>query len=88
MYCGHRTYSLPETCLKYATVKESSAARDTPVCVRHAREWDVYKSVSNSLEIRVLDAKVLANIGAFLLRYEGTCPGGGGEGEWDVYKSV
>ena len=69
----HRRYSLPDTCTRYATIKEKPASRDTPVCVGHDSEWEVYTSVSNSVDLHLISAESISNIGAFLIYYEGAC---------------
>ena len=69
----HRRYSLPDTCTRYATIKEKPASRDTPVCVGHDSEWEVYTSVSNSVDLHLISAESISNLGAFLIYYEGAC---------------
>ena len=69
----HRRYSLPDTCMRYATIKEEAASRDKPVCVGHDSEWKVYESVSNSVDLHLISAESISNIGAFLIYYEGAC---------------
>ena len=69
----HRRYSLPDTCTRYATIKEKSAPRETPVCVGHDSEWKVYESVTNSIVLQLARADAISSLGAFLIYYEGAC---------------
>ena len=55
-----------DMCQRYATVKERANPRDAPVCAGKGRHRVFYTSVSNFLEVHVLDPG-----GRFLIYYEG-----------------
>ena len=61
-------------CELYATIKEGYSVISRPICGgRGQRESAVFTSVTNSVEIRLVDSKIQQanNDGHFLLKYTG-----------------
>ena len=60
-------------CFRFAVIKEKPYTKDTGVCGGRNREHLVYHSVSNSVELHVINPKVFSSFGQFILKYEGEC---------------
>ena len=58
-------------CHKYALIKETNLAQDTPICAGRERERNVYVSKGNRVEVVLVRPDSGQEGGQFLLKYEG-----------------
>ncbi len=59
-------------CRVYATIREATNTRSITVCGGNARVRHVYTSVTNQIELRMLNSKTPHDPLYFLFKYEGT----------------
>ena len=58
-------------CFRLAVIKEKPYDMDTPVCGGKTRIKNVYQSVSNSIELYIMNHRGYSAFGRFFLKYEG-----------------
>lgn len=66
-----RRISYPVYCQQYARVEETDAARATLVCGGEGRVRNVYLSVTNRVEVHVMNRRVHGKPQYFLIKYQG-----------------
>ena len=61
-------------CRVYATIREATNTRSITVCGGNSRVRHVYTSVTNQVELRILNSKTPHDPLYFLFKYQGTFP--------------
>ncbi len=61
----------PVYCQQYAKIEEKSIQRSTIVCGGDRREKNIYISLTNEVEIQIMNRKAMGRPQYFMLRYKG-----------------
>ena len=68
---SNKRTNYPVYCQQYARIEEKDVARSTIVCGGERREKNVYISVTNEVEVHVMNRRTIGQHQYFLLKYNG-----------------
>ena len=68
---SNKRTNYPVYCQQYARIEEKDVARSTIVCGGERREKNVYISVTNEVEVHVMNRRTIGQQHYFILKYNG-----------------